>query len=256
METATKLNSDLYQYVLRQADNAMILCQQLCHWVARGPELEEDIALTNIGLDLIGQARSLYQYAASLSGEDVTEDDLAFMRDEREWRNVILVEQPNGNFADTIARQFFFDAWHLQFLNQLAKSKDKTLAAIAAKSIKEASYHLRHSRSWVIRLGDGTPLSHERMQKAVDNLWMFTPELFETDDLNQRIMEAGIGVDLEAVQMQWKSEVEETFKDATLTVPPEAFPHTGGRAGIHSQHMGYILAEMQSLPRSMPGCEW
>lgn len=249
-------NNDLSQYVLRQADNSMILCQQLCHWVARGPELEEDIALTNIGLDLIGQARSLYQYAASIMEGDLSEDDLAFMRDEREWRNLLLVEQPNGSFADTIARQFLYDAWHVPFLNELALSKDETIASVASKSIKEATYHLRHSRSWVIRLGDGTELSHKRMQKAIDDLWMFTPELFESDELDKKMMLGGVGANLEAVRTYWESEVSSTLLEAKISQPQEAFPHTGGRSGLHSQHMGFILAEMQSLPRSMPGCEW
>ncbi len=250
------MNTDLYNYVLRQADNAMVLCQRLCQWVAKGPELEEDIALTNIGLDLIGQARSLYQYAASLSDEDITEDDLVFMRDERDWTNVLLVEQPNGNFADTIARQYFYDVWHYLYLQQLVSSKDETLASIAAKSIKEARYHLRHSSTWVKRLGDGTELSHQKMQAAIEEMWLYTPELFDSDDLDLRMVDAEIGVDLMQVKENWEAHVSKTLEEATLIKPDEAFLMTGGRQGVHSQHMGYLLAEMQILPRSMPGCEW
>lgn len=249
-------NQDLYNYTLRQADNAMILCQRLSQWLANAPELEEDIALTNIGLDLIGQARSLYRYAASLSAQDITEDDLAFMRDERDWTNALIVELPNGNFADTMARQFFFDVWHFAFLLQLVNSKDETLAAIAAKSVKEARYHVRHSSSWVKRLGDGTELSHQRMQDAVDKLWSYTGELFLVDELDQRMLEAGIGVDLAQVEQQWRQQVGSVLNEATITVPENSFPQTGGRQGIHTEEMGYLLAEMQILPRSMPGLTW
>jgi len=248
--------NDLYAYTLRQADNAMILCQRLCQWVAKGPELEEDIALTNIGLDMIGQARSLYQYAATLSEDGLTEDDLAFMRDERKWLNFLLVEQPNGNFADTIARQYFYDVWHLNFLEQLIHSNDETLSAIANKSIKEAKYHVRHSSSWVKRLGDGTQLSHERMQSGINTLWQFTNEMFVSDDLDKRMLEAGIGVNLELVEQRWIETVSSTLNEATLEIPEETLLMANGRQGIHSEHMGYLLAEMQILPRSMPGCEW
>lgn len=250
------MNTDLYIYTLRQADNAMILCQRLCQWAAKGPELEEDIALTNIGLDMIGQARSLYQYAATLSGKDVNEDDLAFMRDERQWTNLLLVEQPNGNFADTMARQYFYDVWHLAFLQELINAKDEMLAAIAAKSVKEAQYHLRHSSSWVKRLGDGTALSRERMQSAVDEMWQFTPEMFESDDVDQRMLAQGYAADLSKVKTTWDTQVTALLEEATLTKPDEAFLMSGGRQGMHTQHMGFLLAEMQILPRSMPGCEW
>jgi len=249
-------NQDIYNYTLRQADNSMILCQRLCQWVTKAPELEEDIALTNIGLDMIGQARSLYQYAATLSEEGFTEDDLAFMRDERQWSNFLLVEQPNGNFADTIARQYFYDVWHLNFLEQLIHSSDDTLSAIAHKSIKEAKYHVRHSSTWVKRLGDGTHLSHERMQSGVNIMWQFTNEMFESDDLDKRMLDAGIGVNLELVRQQWIDTVSVTLKEASLKIPEEAALMANGRQGIHSEHMGYLLAEMQILPRSMPGCEW
>ncbi len=249
-------NQDLYTYVLRQADNAMILCQRLCQWAAKAPELEEDIALTNIGLDMIGQARSLYQYAAELSDIPTNEDELVFMRDERQWSNFLLVEQPNGNFADTMARQYFYDVWHLEYLQQLLSSKDQRLADIAAKSVKEAKYHVRHSSTWIKRLGDGTQLSHERMQTAVNNMWLFTPEMFAADELDEKLLKANIGVNLELVKNAWETQVHATLVDATLNIPEQAFLQLGGREGMHSQHMGYLLAEMQILPRSMPGLTW
>lgn len=249
-------NQDLYTYVLRQADNAMILCQRLCQWAAKAPELEEDIALTNIGLDMIGQARSLYQYAAELSDIPTNEDELVFMRDERQWSNFLLVEQPNGNFADTMARQYFYDVWHLEYLQQLLSSQDQRLADIAAKSVKEAKYHVRHSSTWIKRLGDGTQLSHERMQTAVNNMWLFTPEMFAADELDEKLLKANIGVNLELVKNAWETQVHATLVDATLNIPEQAFLQLGGREGMHSQHMGYLLAEMQILPRSMPGLTW
>ena len=216
-------NQDLYTYVLRQADNAMILCQRLCQWAAKAPELEEDIALTNIGLDMIGQARSLYQYAAELSDIPTNEDELVFMRDERQWSNFLLVEQPNGNFADTMARQYFYDVWHLEYLQQLLSSKDQRLADIAAKSVKEAKYHVRHSSTWIKRLGDGTQLSHERMQTAVNNMWLFTPEMFAADELDEKLLKANIGVNLELVKNAWETQVHATPVSYThLTLPTKA----------------------------------
>ena len=247
---------DLYTYVLRQADNAMILCQRLCQWAARAPELEEDIALTNIGLDMIGQARSLYQYASELADTNTDEDELVFMRDERQWSNFLLVEQPNGSFADTMARQYFYDVWHFEFLKQLVNSADQRLAEIAAKSVKEAKYHVRHSSTWLKRLGDGTELSKERMQSGIDTMWLFTPEMFDTDAVDEKMLKAGIGVDLALVKKEWQSQVQATLSEAKLRIPDNAFLQTGGRNGIHSQHMGYLLAEMQILPRSMPGLVW
>ena len=249
-------NKDLIIYVLRQADNAMVLCQRLCEWAAKAPELEEDIALTNIGLDMIGQARSLYQYAAELSDDDIDEDSLVFMRDERQWSNFLLVEQPNGNFADTMARQYFYDVWHLQYLQQLLNSTDQRLADIAAKSVKEAKYHVRHSSSWVKRLGDGTEISAKRMQSAVNNMWLFTAEMFAADELDQKMLDAGVGVDLGLVKQAWQTQVHATLLEATLEVPEDAPHQADGRNGIHSQHMGYLLAEMQILPRSMPSLNW
>lgn len=249
-------HQQLFEYTLRQADNCMVLCQRLAAWCANAPELEEDIALTNISLDLIGQARSLYQYAGELEGQGRTEDDLAYLRDEREWFNLLIVEQPNGDFADTIARQFLFDCWHLGYLKQLQQSKDAQLSAIAAKSVKESTYHLRHSSQWLIRLGDGTDESHQRMQAALDRIWRFTPEMFIADNLDDQMLESGIGVDLSLIHEQWQQQVKQVLEQATLTQPEDSFPATGGRNGIHTEHMGYLLAEMQILHRSYPGCQW
>lgn len=248
--------TDLYRYVLRHADTVMILSQRLSGWVGHAPELEEDIALTNIALDLLGQARSLYAYAAELSDDDTSDDDLVFMRDERHWVNALLVEQPNGNFADTIVRQALFDHWHHAVLTQLVHSKDAVLSAVAAKSVKEVAYHRRHSSSWVERLGGGTTFSNARAQDAVDELWRFTPELFMADDLDGRMLTAGVGVDLGVIEVEWRSEVDGLFARSELQKPVEVFPATGGRDGMHTQHMGYLLAEMQILARSMPGCTW
>ncbi len=254
--SAASTKSDLFTYTLRQADNSMVLCQRLCEWAARAPELEEDIALTNIGLDLIGQARSLYQYSASLCDPKVSEDDLAFMRDAHQWTNLLLVEQPNGDFADTIARQYFYDAWHLPFLEQLTRSHDTTLAAIAAKSVKEAKYHLRHSSMWIKRLGDGTEYSHQRMQDAIATVWPFTKEMLVADELDLRMLEAGIGVDLDVLKRAWESQVVALLISATLTKPIDSEAITGGRQGQHTEYLHDLLAEMQVLPRSMPNRQW
>lgn len=248
--------SDLFKYTLRQADNSMVLCQRLCQWAARGPDLEEDISLTNIGLDLIGQARSLYQYSASLCDQQINEDDLAFMRDSHEWSNLLLVEQPNGDFADTIARQYLYDAWHLLFLDQLTDSNDTTLAAIAAKSIKEVKYHKRHSSMWIKRLGDGTAVSHQRMQDAIVAVWPFTAEMFVPDELDQRMLEFGTGVDLTALKHSWDSQVSSLLVDATLSKPVAGEAIVGGRQGQHAEYLDDLLKEMQSLPRSMPNHQW
>ena len=234
----------------------MILCQRLSEWSANAPELEEDIALTNIALDLIGQARSLYQYAGGLGQPPQTEDELAYLRDERDWKNVLLVETPNGNFADTMARQLFFDAWHLLFLRELEQSNDATLAAIAAKSVKEATYHLRHSSTWVTRLGDGTEESHQKMQAAIDNYWRYTGELFETDELDKQMTALGAGVDTASLAPEWNRMINTVLANATLQRPEDGYMATGGRQGLHTTDMGRLLSEMQFLHRSYPGCQW
>lgn len=249
-------NNALLEYVLRLADNALILGHRVSEWCGHGPNLETDIGLTNIALDLVGHSRSLLQYAAELEGKGRTEDDLAFLRDIREFRNVLLVEQSNGNFADTIARQFFFDTFNYYTFAALCDSKDEQLKAIAEKAIKELTYHYRYSAEWVIRLGDGTEESHQKMQDAIDELWDYTGELFEVDDIEAYLNEAGIGVDLKAIQQLWNERVDAILKEATLNRPADDWMQTGGKRGIHSEEMGLVLAEMQWMQRAYPNMEW
>lgn len=246
----------LQLYVLRLADNALILGQRLAEWCGHGPVLEQDIALTNIALDLMGQARSWFAYAAELSNHAYSEDDLAFLRDAWDFRNVLLVEQPNGDFAHTIVRQFLFDAWHYHALRELAKSKDEQIAAIAAKSLKEVSYHLRFSSEWMIRLGDGTAESRRRMQAALENLWMYSGEALVADELDREMLDAGIGVDLEKIRPEVTDKLNTIIERATLAQPTDSWMQSGGKQGRHSEHLGYILAEMQYLQRAYPGMKW
>jgi ring-1,2-phenylacetyl-CoA epoxidase subunit PaaC len=245
-----------FEFLLRLGDDALILGQRLGAWTGHAPVLEEDLALTNVALDLIGQARLWLGYAGELEGAGRGEDDLAYLRDAPQFRNVLLVEQPNGNYADTIARQFYFDSWHYFLLEALVRSADPRVSAIAEKSLKEATYHARRSTDWVIRLGDGTALSHERMQTAADGLWRFTGELFEPDPVDRAMAEAGIGCDLPSLREPWLEHVRRTFLEATLTLPADRWMQTGGKRGVHTEHLGYILAEMQHLPRAYPGAAW
>lgn len=244
--------TDLAAYALRFGDNALILGQRLSEWCGHGPVLEEDIALTNVALDLIGQARLWLGHAAELAGGGATEDTLAMGRDVMDFRNVLLVEQPNGDFADTIARQFLFDAWAVPLYEAFAASRDETVRGIAEKAVKEAAYHRKHSSEWMIRLGDGTDQSHARIAASLDKLWGFTHELFETDALDRRMLEAGIGVDLARLRAPWTAHVEAVLREATLAVPDVTWRVTGGRAGRHSEHLGYILAELQFVRRAYP----
>lgn len=247
---------NLKKYILRHADNTLILGQRLSEWCGHGPVLEQDIAITNFALDLIGQARSLYQYAAEVGGEGETEDDLAYLRDGWDFYNVLLVELPNGHWGKTLARQFFFDAFNFYFYVELQKSSDAQLAAIAEKSIKEVTYHLRYSSEWMIRLGDGTAESHEKMQEAVNDLWVYTGELCKPDELDREMLEAGIGVDLEKIEPLWAKKVDEILERATLTKPENNWMQRGGKTGTHTEHLGFILAEMQQLQRTYPGATW
>jgi ring-1,2-phenylacetyl-CoA epoxidase subunit PaaC len=245
----------LTAYVLRLGDNGLVLSQRLGAWCGHAPELEIDLALANIGLDLLGQARNFLTYAAELEGSG-DEDTLAFTRDERQFCNLLLVEQPNGNFADTIARQYFIDAWHVALYSRLVQSRDSQLAAIAAKSLKEVRYHLRFSRGWLERLGNGTALSGQRMQQAIDEMWRFTGELFEADEIDIALSEEGIAVDPHILRDAWEAEVFAGLHDATLTIPEEAAYRSGGRRGLHTEHLGPMLAEMQYLQRVYPGQQW
>jgi ring-1,2-phenylacetyl-CoA epoxidase subunit PaaC len=243
--------SNLINYTLHLADNALIVGQRNAEWCGHGPVLEQDIAITNISLDLIGQARNFYQYAASLIGDDATEDSLAYLRKEREFKNCLLVEQSNGDWAQTILRQFLFSQYQYLLFEQLQNNKDEQIAAIATKSLKEITYHLRWSSEWIIRLGDGTEESHNRMLKAIDELWRYTGELFIPSDY-----EVGMGVDVIKLKETWLNKVKEVFSEATLTVPEKVFMQTGGKEGKHTEHLGYILTELQYLQRTYPGCEW
>jgi ring-1,2-phenylacetyl-CoA epoxidase subunit PaaC len=246
-----------YRYVLRLADNALVLGHRLTEWSSRAPTLEEDIALSNIALDLMGQARSLYAHASTLArGEGRDEDQLAFLRDAYEFLNVQVVERPNGDFADTMARQLCYSAFAVPLWQSLAGSKDGELAGIAAKAEKECAYHLRHSSEWVIRLGDGTRESRERMQRAIDDIWMFTGELFELDDVDRAMIAVGIGIDATTLQPTWTDTVGEVLAEATLAQPRDGWMISGGRRGTHTEHLGHMLAHMQFLKRAYPGATW
>jgi ring-1,2-phenylacetyl-CoA epoxidase subunit PaaC len=246
----------LFNYILRSGDDSLILGQRLSEWCGHGPILEEDIAMTNIALDLIGQATSLLAYAGQVENKGRNEDQLAFLRYEKEYKNVQLVELPNGDFGVTMARQFFFDVYHYYFFKELLSSSDTQLAAIAEKSLKEVTYHVKHSSEWIIRLGDGTEESHTRIQEAVDNLWSYTGELFEMDEVDQLMLSEGIGVDLNKVKNYWNDHVSQILERATLTSPTSDFMHTGGRKGNHTEYFGFILTEMQYMQRAYPNMEW
>jgi len=250
------LNKSLFEYCLRLGDSSLILAQRLGEWCGHGPILEEDIALTNISLDLIGQARAFLTYAGTVESKGRTEDDLAFFRTEREYRNFLITEQANGDFAQTILRQFLFSTYQVYLYEALSSSKDKTIAALAQKSHKEVLYHLRHSREWVIRLGDGTEESRKRITNAIAELWMFTGDLFEMDEADQQLISEGIAPDLNAIKSSWMKTVSETMEKATLALPEKSSMISGSRSGKHTEYLGHILSEMQALPRAIPGVEW
>jgi ring-1,2-phenylacetyl-CoA epoxidase subunit PaaC len=246
----------LIDYTLHLADDSLILGQRNSEWCGHGPVLEQDIAITNISLDLIGQARNFYQYAASMIGKDATEDSLAYLRKENEFKNCLLVEQPKGDWAQTILRQFFFSQYQYLLFQQLQNYKNEQLAAIAEKSLKEITYHLRWSSEWVIRLGDGTEESHNRIQNAIDELWKYTGEIFEAATYELRVASEGIVIDLLKLKEQWMVKVKEIFSEATMAIPEKTFMQTGGKEGNHTEHLGFILTELQYMQRTYPGCEW
>lgn len=244
------------EFVLRLADNCLILSQRLGEWCGHGPELEEDMALTNIALDLNGQAQNWLEYAAELEGRQRTPDILAFLRDAGDFRNCLLLEQPNQDFAYTMARQFYFDTWHHLALTDLLDSTDQRIREISEKSLKEVSYHLRHSSGWVIRLGDGTDESNRRIQKAIDDLWCYTGELYKPDSVDEAMWGERIGLDLNKIATDWLSSVRAILTEATLQIPESDWMHTGGKYGIHTEALGYLLAEMQFLQRAYPQAKW
>ena len=249
-------NKNLYNYILGIADNSLILGQRMGELCGHGPSLETDIACTNISLDLFGQVRSYFQYAAKIADDDRTEDDIAMLRKERDYKNVLLVEQPNTNFAYTLGRQFLFDVYHLAFLRELQKSTDLTLSAIANKCVKEVSYHERFSSDWVKRLGDGTAESKEKMQDAINDLWTYTDELFHQTEADIAMVADGIGVDVTKLKTSYYNEVNQILEAASLEIPESKYFQKGGKEGIHTEHLGYLLAELQYMQRAYPNMEW
>lgn len=251
-------NAQLKDTILRLGDDAMILAQRLGEWCGHAPILEEDIALTNIALDLIGQTQSYYTLAGQLNEDGVkTDDELAFFRTDVEYQNLLIVEQPNGHFGDTIIRQFLFDNFALLRAQHLAsQTVNEDVAAIAAKAVKEIRYHADHSGKWVRRLGDGTKVSHDKIQDSLKNIWKYTGEMFTADDTDKAAIEAGLLPDFDIIKSQWNSAVDVVLKEAGLDRPKDGWMQQGGRKGVHTEHLGYILAEMQVLPRTYPDTTW
>jgi ring-1,2-phenylacetyl-CoA epoxidase subunit PaaC len=248
--------SPLVLYALRRADDALILGHRLSEWCGHAPMMEEDMALANMGLDLLGQARELYSYAAKVEGNGNDEDKFAYLRDVRQYRNLLLLEQPNGDFARTMTRQFFYAVFADLYWRAMMKSSDATLSAIAAKSEKESAYHVRHSSEWMVRLGDGTDESHRRAQTAIDDLWDYTGEMFEVDASERGLIDAGIAVDPATLRPQWLEMVSGVLHEATLKLPSSDWMQQGGRSGRHSEHLGHLLSELQSMQRTFPGATW
>ncbi|MBL8958938.1 MAG: phenylacetate-CoA oxygenase subunit PaaC [Gemmatimonadetes bacterium] len=254
--TAGVAGNPLFEYLCRLGDDRLVLGHRLSEWAGHAPILEEDIALSNFALDFVGQAAALLKLAGEVEGKGRDEDALAYHRDENEFRNLLLVELPKGDFAFTMVRQYLFDAFDVLALERLVKSKHEVLAGIAAKALKEAKYHVRHSGEWVVRLGDGTEESHRRTQAALDELWSYASEFFLADGVDTAMVAQGIGLDLPSLKAPWEITVRETLTRATLTVPNDPRVVRGGRLGRHSEHLGHMLAEMQILPRSHPGAQW
>lgn len=249
----------LTDYTLFLADSSLIMGHRLSEWTGHGPMIEQDIAITNIALDLIGQARNFYQYAAEIVNEQtdkkVTEDDLAYLRDANEFKNLLIAELPNGDWAFTMSKLFFFSAWQFYFYQKLIDSKDERLAAIAEKSLKEVTYHVKWSGDWVIRLGDGTEESNRKIKKAISNIWPYTGEMFIRAAFEENL-ENRVSIDVSKLKNNWLEKVKLVFAEATLSVPEKMWMQSGGKNGVHTEHLGYILAEMQFMQRAYPGLEW
>ncbi len=251
------MNDKVFEFIIRLADDRLILGHRLSEWCAHAPILEEDIALANIGLDCIGQANFLYSAAADLEGKNRTPDDLVYFREAIEYKNLLLVEQPNGDFAHTIVRQFLYDSFGILLFDKLQKSTFEPLSGISQKAIKEIRYHFRHSSQWVLRLGDGTEESHQRIQRALNTLWKYTDEMFLPDELENTLSEQGIAVRSSALKEDWWKIVSEVIEKATLNIPESgSVVHKGGREGKHSEYLGHLLAEMQIVARSFPEIQW
>lgn len=248
--------NSLFEYTIRLADDSLILGHRMSEWCGHGPILEEDIAMTNIALDLVGQATSFLKYAGEVEGKGRDQDTLAFLRYDREYKNALLVEQPNGDFGMTMMRQFLFDAFRKPLFERLQNSTDKQLAAIAEKSLKETKYHLKHSSEWVIRLGDGTEESHRRIQDSLDTLWRYSSELFYSDEVDVEMQKLGVAPNMSEVFDDWNTTTHAVLKEATLQIPTNNWKHEGGRKGLHSEHMGHILSELQYMQRAYPNMEW
>ena len=246
----------LFPYLLRLADDRLVLGHRLSEWCGHGPILEEDIALANISLDLIGEATLLLKLAGEVEGQGRSEDALAYFRDAIDYRNALMTELPKGDFAITIVRQFLFSVFSLLQMQALTGSSNADLAGIAAKAVKEARYHVRHCAQWVVTLGDGTEESHDRAQRALDDLWRYTGELFIADDIDRDVAEAGLGVDPSTLESAWRSDVDRVLSEAKLTAPQVAYMQRGGRDGKHTEHLGHLLSEMQIVARSHPGATW
>ncbi len=252
-----ELKDALIQYSLRIADSSLILGQRMAEWCSNGPTLEEDIALSNISLDLFGQSRMLLSYAADLKGNDESEDTLAFHRNEREYFNCLITELPNGHFGDTIVRNFFFDAYCYHLYNALKESKDETLAAFGEKSLKEVTYHLRHNSEWIIRLANGTEESINKIKQSVIDIWPYTGDMFAMDEVDELLIEKSIAIDLNTIKSKWNNTIKEVFERANLEVPSiDVYMQTGSLKGIHTEHLGHMLGEMQYIPRAYPNMEW
>ncbi len=250
------MSAHLLNYTLHLADNSLIMGHRLSEWTGHGPILEQDIAISNIALDLIGQSRNFYQYAAQIKGDSATEDTLAYFRDQNEFKNILLVELPNGDWAKTILKLFFFSTYQYYLYQKLIASSDKQLSAIAEKSLKEVTYHVRWSSEWVIRLGDGTKESNKRIQKALKELWDYTGDMFVPTDYETDIAQDRISVDLSTIKNDWENKITEIFDEATISLPKQKSENNGGKDGKHTEHLEEILKEMQYLQRTYPGCEW
>jgi ring-1,2-phenylacetyl-CoA epoxidase subunit PaaC len=251
------MNKELYEYCLRLGDNSLILGHRISEWCGHGPILEEDIALSNMALDLIGQSRGFLSYAGELEGKRRTEDEFAFHRDAREFKNRMLVELPNGDFGFTIVRSFLFSAYAYLLFRELTNSSDETISGLAEKSLKEITYHLRHTSDWIVRLGDGTEESHQKIQDAFNELWMYTDELFEMDEVDSALIKQHIAADVSLLRKGWNDMIDVVLKKATITRPSDnTYKSKGGIHGIHTEHLGFLLAEMQFLPRAYPGSQW
>ena len=256
MATTITSKEALFRYLLRLGDNSLMQSQRLSEWCSRGPILEEDLAMSNIALDYLGRTRALLDYAGKVEGQNRTEDDLAFKRGERAFFNNLICELPKGDFAFTMARQLIIASFESLLFEALSISTDETIAAIAAKTLKEVKYHFIHARDWCLRLGKGTDLSHEKLQNAINDLWMYTGELFEMDENDETLISAGIAFDLIALQSKWKAQMAKVLQEAAIELPIDGYMQTGSRKGIHTEYLGHMLTEMQYLQRAYPDATW